>query len=477
VARPCRMSWVEKRNGWMKWWRGKSFAVSCKQLRKEGYDVPTDTKEGSRLAANLWWDRKEMELEAQERATRPRPLTPLEETALAVMGDQIGPEHAEAVRQELHNRGIDIRHALGPYVLDLYTALAFGRLPESLVERLAPERVRQLEAANQVIRGGEPAEPDKTVEAHAGVWLRHLQAKVKAGLMTAARCANNGTCLEHFKNYLGATSDVAGIDAKTVQGFYGHCLAQISSRRLDPARKNGWSVAYARDVFSVARAFIRWLCDGDTIPLPKNLNSRSFDFGGSGQVNKTWTVGEFQRVVTAAPGKLKLAILLMANTGMTQADVSDLLDTEVDWTAGRIRRKRSKTRGEENVPEVEYLLWPVTFELLKKYRSGKDRVLLTEGGEPYVRTRLNENGKLVKADGFASNYAHVQRRLDLHRPLKQLRKLGASQLATHKDYGRLVPYFLGHSPRTVADRHYVVPPQELLDEAVTWLGRQLGQVP
>jgi hypothetical protein len=41
----------------------------------------------------------------------------------------------------------------------------------------------------------------------------------------------------------------------------------------------------------------------------------------------------------------------------------------------------------------------------------------------------------------------------------------------------IVGDFLGHSPRTVADRHYVVPPQELLDEAVTWLGRQLGQVP
>jgi hypothetical protein len=166
----------------------------------------------------------------------------------------------------------------------------------------------------------------------------------------------------------------------------------------------------------------------------------------------------------------------MANCGMTQADVSDLLDREVDWAVGRITRKRSKTKGEVNVPTVCYKLWPVTFELLKKYRSGQERVLLTEAGEPYVRTQLNEQGRLVKADGFASNYAHVQKRLGLYRPLKQLRKLGASLLASHKDYGRFASYFLGHSPRTVADRHYVVPPQELFDEAVTWLGRQLGQV-
>ncbi len=324
---------------------------------------------------------------------------------------------------------------------------------------------------------GADAAPGKCVEEHVERWLKKLQAKVDAGRMTAARCANNRTCLAALKSYLGPQSDVSGINAQTLEGFYLHCLSQIAARRQDQAGKQGWSVAYARDVFAVARAFVRWLWESSTIELPKNIDSRSFDFGGSGQVNKTWTVGEFQRVVGAAPGKLKLAILLMANCGMTQQDVSDLLDAEVDWTAGRITRKRSKTKGEENVPTVCYLLWPATFDLLKKYRSGSERVLLTEAGAPYVRTRLNDKGRLVKADGFASNYAHVQRRLGLYRPLKQLRKLGVSQLASHKDYGRLVAYFLGHSPRTVADRHYVVPPQELLDEAVTWLGRQLGQVP
>jgi hypothetical protein len=67
------------------------------------------------------------------------------------------------------------------------------------------------------------------------------------------------------------------------------------------------------------------------------------------------------------------------------------------------------------------------------------------------------------------------RRLGFNRPLKELRKLGATLLASHEVYGRFHSYFLGHSPRTVADRHYVRPPQELFDEAVLWLGEQLGQ--
>jgi hypothetical protein len=33
----------------------------------------------------------------------------------------------------------------------------------------------------------------------------------------------------------------------------------------------------------------------------------------------------------------------------------------------------------------------------------------------------------------------------------------------------LAQHFLGHSPRTVATRSYVAPPQRLFDEALMWL--------
>jgi integrase len=467
------MTWVPGRRLWRKVFGGKPYTVSCKQLRELGYDLLADTKEGSYPAANAWWAKKELELRAEK---SPRPLTPLEETALACLLPQEVWEKRDELRQAYHEQGIDPIYYLGPGVVGLYEYLLLHKtLPDEVRDRLPPARVQQIEDANRAIRG-QSAAPDKTVEAQAERWLKKLQAKVDAGRMTAARCANNRTCLEHFKTYLGAQSDATGINAQTLEGFYLHCLTQITARRQDPAEKQGWSVAYARDVFAVARAFIRWLWENGTIELPKNIDSRSFDFGSNGQEVQTWSVAEFKRIVAAAPGKLKLAILLMANCGMTQQDVSDLRDAEVDWSAGRITRKRSKTKDEVNVPTVCYLLWPVTFELLKRYRSGRDRVLLTEAGEPYVRTRLNDKGRLAKADGFASNYAHLKRRLKLTRPLKQLRKLGASLLSSHKDYGRFASYFLCHSPRTVADRYYVVPPQELFDEAILWLGRQVGQV-
>ena len=38
-------------------------------------------------------------------------------------------------------------------------------------------------------------------------------------------------------------------------------------------------------------------------------------------------------------------------------------------------------------------------------------------------------------------------------------------------------HFLGHAPKDIAHRHYTLADQPLFDEAVTWLGKQLGQVP
>jgi integrase len=298
---------------------------------------------------------------------------------------------------------------------------------------------------------------------------------VRAGGLAPARADNNKIALAHFITFAGEDASVEVVTAARLQDFYNFCLGRIAERHADPFGKAGWSPDYAKKVFEAARTFTRFLAEQGLIETPNNVDSRRFRFGATAKKVETWTAQEYQKAVRAAPGKLKLALLLMANTGMTQRDVSDLRDAEVDWKAGRITRKRSKTKDRKNVPTVSYPLWPVTFKLLQQYRSGGDRVLLTESGLPFVRTDLDADGKLVKADGFASNYAHLKRRLKLTRTLKQLRKTAASLLATHAGQ-HIVDQFLGHAPRSIADRHYVKPDQGQFDEAVLWLGRRLGQV-
>jgi integrase len=507
---PELMTWVPSRRRWTRMHKGKRHWISCKAL-----GVP-ETKEASLQAANAWWRAKQAEIDA---ASQPklRPLLPLEDLVGASRGDvrafddpwavvnvlfaQATQQLEEQHRQQAAAEGTlydaetdsvieressgdpddDRRAAILAVFMQLAEQCILGNqpLPEPLTQLLPPARVQQVQDAVAGLRGEATAPADKTVEFHADTWLKAQQARVDAGQMTAARCANNRTCLEQFKAFIGPQANVEGINAAKLEGFYQQCLVKIAAGRKQA--EGGWSVSYARDVFSVARAFIRWLVERGTIDPPRNLASKSFKFGSPAKAVQTWTVDEFKAAIDAAPGKLKLALLLMANTGATQEDVSDLKDTEVDWRAGRIIRKRSKTAACENVPVVNYRLWPQTFELLTKYRSGTERVLLTEQGEHYVRTRLREDGKLSKADGFASNYVHLKRKLGrvlpgFNRPLKQLRKLGATLLGNHPDYGRFQSYFLGHSPRTVADRSYVVPSQEMFDKAVTWLGQQLGQV-
>jgi integrase len=507
MARTYQMTWVPSRRGWMKEYGGRKYAISCRQLSElMGKPVP-ETKEGSYQDANAWWAKKKAEL---DEASKPkiRPLLPMEDTVTALLGYQGPLNEQDADTLNLANACLDagLNGKPGVFlkideegnVTDCWPA-SLGRqpspedriqaavtmtaarivgqilqgqpLPDHTANLLPPARVRQLQDAITLARG-EPAAPaEKTVQAHASAWIASQEKQAAAGQVTVARVHNVRMALAHFTRWLGETVDVNTIDAGKLQGFYEYCLTQVATRLQD--KKAGWSVPFAKEVFAIARSWLKWLTEQGTIDPPRNLASR-FRFGSTAKKIATWTVEEVQHIIGEAPGKLKLALLLMANCGMTQQDVSDLQDDEVDWARGSITRRRSKAKNYENAPTVTYRLWPETFRLLRKYRSGKELVLLTESGKPYIRKELT-NGKLKKADGFTSNYAHLKRRLRFRKPMKLLRKTAASLLAEHETYGRLVPHFLGHSPRSVADKNYVQPPQELFDKAVWWLGQQLGQ--
>jgi len=161
-------------------------------------------------------------------------------------------------------------------------------------------------------------------------------------------------------------------------------------------------------------------------------------------------------------------------------DIAELRDTEVQLGEGRIVRKRSKTQEHENVPEVNYKLWPETLALLDRHRSGGEIVLLTESGKTWVY-ESHVGGRLKSTDNIASNYKWLKARIrkqegiEFVRPLKLIRKTSATMLGGEGRYGLfLAQHFLGHSPRTVATRSYVAPPQALFDEAMMWLREQYG---
>jgi integrase len=440
----------------MKEYRGRKYAVSCRQL-----NAPAETKEGSYQLANDWWDRKRAEIDGH---AVPASVAPGTTEAMAV------------VLQAWAGRPLETPEEVAGALLDFIGHHQDRRPPDVAIDAvLGPERVAQLREGQKKLLEAPPAPAERSVTAQAGRWVSIQQAQVAASNMTPDQADNRRVCLSHFRDWCGPIA-VEQIDAGKLHDFYLWCLAKVEDRNNDPGHKAGWSPDYAKKVFATARTFIRFLWESGLIELPpRNIDSRAFRFNGGAKSVKTWTVEEVKRVVREAPGQLRLHLLLMLNCGFTQQDVSDLKDSEVDWQGGTITRRRSKTAQHENVPTVCYRLWPLTFELLQQYRSGTERVLLTESGRAFVRKELVA-GRLVKSDNIRSNYAHLRRRLKFGKSLKLLRKTAATMLDSHPVYGRLTSLFLGHSPRSIKDRHYSAPSQELFDEAVEWLGRQLGFV-
>jgi integrase len=508
MARVYLMSWDGKNRRWLKEYtpRGgvkKKYAVSCRQL-----GLPRDqwTMDRSYQAANEWWKQKQDEIDAAHRPAV-RPPLPLEDLAQVLLPDPAAlssrlaaalaygrlQAEREADRQKVEAEDDDadpvpptgdedpnwaFKRVIQMTVEDVLQRMVLGGepVPAEVAAQLPPARVQQLQDAVKSIRGEPAAAPEKTVASHYERWVSTQQALVAAGQRSAAGVDNSRICLYYFRDFLGGQADVGVIDAPKLHNFFLWCLRKVEERQKDSQGKAGWSEDYAKKVFGIARAFIRWLAEQGAIDLPRNIDSKGFRFNAGVKAVQTWTVKEFQTALAAATGQLRLHLLLMANCGFTQVDISDLKDTEVDWVSGRIIRKRSKTAKHEQVPVVNYRLWPLTFELLKQYRSGGERVLLTESGKPWVREEL-VNGELVKSDNIRSNYAHLVKKLKgFNKPPKLLRKTAASLLDSHPEFGRYSQLFLGHSPRTVADRHYISPSQERFDEAVLWLGRQLGQV-
>jgi integrase len=161
---------------------------------------------------------------------------------------------------------------------------------------------------------------------------------------------------------------------------------------------------------------------------------------------------------------------------MTQVDISDLRHEEVDWKAGRIIRKRSKTKDHDNVPTVNYPLWPSTLELLKKHKSSDpERVIVNRSGGP-LKAEALQAGKFSKRDAIGSAFLRLCEEASIEGlTFKHLRKTGASTLRKHRDYKTYDWIYLGHSPRNIAERHYSEESQDLFDEAIRWLGKQFEQ--
>ena len=112
--------------------------------------------------------------------------------------------------------------------------------------------------------------------------------------------------------------------------WYQWNLKKRTARHEDEEDKAGWSHDYTKEVFQCGKRFVNWLWDEGVIEgQPRGLRQR-FDFGSGVQKVITWTVEEVQEALGKASEFMQLVILLYLNCGMTQTDIAELRESEVD---------------------------------------------------------------------------------------------------------------------------------------------------
>lgn len=310
-----------------------------------------------------------------------------------------------------------------------------------------------------------------TIEGNVARFLAQKRAQVDGGELSAGRYANLKLHLSLFQDFVGGSNPVSAITSRPMTDFRTDLLERKS--------RGEFSGKYAKDRLDAAKQFARWLWQEEILAqLPRVIASKTFTITPATPEIKTLTVAEIKTLLDAATGQLKLFILLGLNTGFLQKDISELKPDEVDWRAGVIRRKRSKTKKFENVPEVAYKLWPETFRLLQEYRRpNSPHVLANENGGSLLTSKLKEDGKQHKVDNIHTAYFRLCKRVSIKdRPFKSVRKTAATHLRGSEKYSGIEDLFLGHAPRSMSDKHYAGIPHDLMASALDWLGRELGLI-
>ncbi len=304
-------------------------------------------------------------------------------------------------------------------------------------------------------------------ETHSlGGWVKMFLAKeqqrVGAGELSAGRFTSMKASIFYFRNWAGADVDVSTIAGQALTRYHSHLLELMAADRC--------SATYARDRLVAVKTLIRWLWGQDAIEnLPKNIDSKELKISRRTTTPETMTHEEVATLLRETTGLNRLCILLGLNCGMTQKDISDLLDRDVSWQTGTITRKRSKTANHAGVPTVTYQLWPETFRQLQQHRSQTEVVLLTKAGKRLVEERLDETGSYRKSDSVKSAYDRGMVKLSFSKPFKLLRKTSATLIHSNPQFRGLDQLFLGHAPASIAERHYVATSKSALDDALEWL--------
>lgn len=475
MPRKLELTWVRRLRRWKKKYNGKQYYFAFGETK--------DDRAGYQKALAAWRTKK-AELDAAAGMNPHREAYEFDLLMLRRMIDRFNPNGSAL-------QALKEREGMSDVEWELYVRKEWTAAKEA--ERVLEERIRDgyehpdvedapgaksLDEHKYQIPGPAPWEqtaqphvpPEKSIGGCIKLFVERKVQLAAKGEMTHGRADVLRHCLAHFEKYAGKNRPLEEINRQLLIGYRDHLELEIANGKT--------SARYAKDRIQAVKQFVKHLWELELIEMPRVMQGNLLRITAGQKKIVTFDSAEVEKLLAAATGGLRLYMLLMLNCGMTQQDIADLKPHEVDWTLGRVTRKRSKTKKFADVPEVTYTLWDETFKLLKKYRSKSgDRVLMSTKGQALKRDATTD-GKYSKTDVIGRSYRRLLKRLEIptakRKPIKLLRKTAATKLGEHPTHGRFAQHFLGHSPRTIADKHYVRPSDEQFNEAVRWLGVQFG---
>ncbi len=496
MPRLVEMNWVASRGQWRRFYRGQTYYVSPRQLGCE------PTQQASVVAANEWWKKKKAEIDGRtidpanrllqranldagelqrlsEEGERARRLLGLLRDAEAFGADcevkdvpavtlpdgMVIPagEVGVCVKEGAIPDAIAHLHNGGSLPLE---AIDRALIPEGRKARVLPEETRVERLAELLADAATAAPRENSVGCLVEMWLEGERRRVLTGQVGESRTDDNRICLCHFRDWIGESTPVSAVTGTKWLAWYGF---------LGEQRKLGrWGDYRCGRIMDVAKRFVRFCWELELLELPRNLDNPGLSFTNPPKEIEVCTEEELARLWSAVKNQSRLHVLLMLNCGMLAKDINDLRQDEVDWAGGVITRKRSKASKNDAVPVVRYKLWGRTFEELKKWRSDDAEVaLLTQTGQRWIQPKQKE-GAWQRSDCIASALRVYLRRAKVDKPPKALRATAATKMGEHPTYKFYAQYFLGHSPRGIAEKHYVKPSEKEFFQALAWLEKALG---
>ena len=316
------------------------------------------------------------------------------------------------------------------------------------------------------------------LEDHINSFLEYQQRRCATNKIGAGRLGKIANTLSRYQQWVVGVTNVEKVGTREHIASYHQSLEDlVIAGTIKPG--------YANDVFCTFRMFVLWLAKQGTFKeyphwLLGKGNSKDYNFPVDRQKPMTVPLPLVHQILSAASERLKLCILLTLNCGFGASEIGQLQKEEYDPVEGKITHKRCKTKNSPNVPEVCFLLWDNTKELLDR------AIAQCEDGQkcPYLLVNRNgkplwyeyvADGKSKKYDNISTDFKRLMTKLRKDDPAVpaisyyQFRKTSATLIYNEPQYRIYNELWLAHSPKSVADRHYNNPDRTILDETILWL--------